>query len=84
MKSMNSVNRLVLYVNPAWHREGLHMPFLNPWWGNPVGEASILTKQMLDAHSFDTEYYTITDDIKKADMVFAPYRHNWLLQFDYR
>ena len=74
--------KLYLYVHPAWRREGLHTPLLNPWWGNPVDETSIFAKQMFDTYSFDTEQYDITNDLQTADMVLAPYRHNWLLQFN--
>ena len=79
---MNSIHPLTLYVNPAWRREGIHTPLLNSWWGNPIGEESVLTKQMMDSYPFDTSYYDITDKIDNADMVLAPYKHNWLLQFD--
>lgn len=79
---MEPTSRLTLYVNPAWRRKGLHTPLLNPWWGNLTEAASILAKQMFDSYSFDTNCYTITDDLKAADMVLAPYRHNWFLQFD--
>lgn len=72
-----SAEPLQLYVNPAWRRKGLHSPLMNPWWGNPYGEESIFAKQMFDALSFDTDYYTITDDIRTADMVFVPYPHLW-------
>ena len=37
---------------------------------------------MFDSHPFDTSTYTVTDDIQQADMVFAPYRHIWLLNHD--
>ena len=79
---METINRLTLYVNPAWRRTGLHTPLLNPWWGNLTDPASALAKQMFDSYSFDTRYYAITDDLQSADMVLVPYRHNWLLQFD--
>lgn len=73
---------LRFYVNPAWRRKGLHSPFLFPFWGNPNPESSLFAKEMFDAHSFDTSLYTITDDLAQADMVFAPYRHSWLLRHD--
>lgn len=76
------INRLKLYVNPAWRRAGIHTPLLNPWWGNPYEKASIFTKQMFDAYFFNTEYYTITDDIQAADMVLPPYSHGWFLRYD--
>lgn len=79
---MKLINQLTFYVNPEWRRKGLHTPLLNPWWGNPYEESAIFSKQMFDAYSFDTSCYAITDDIEKADLVFAPYRHNWLLNFD--
>ena len=79
---MEPTNHLTLYVNPAWRRKWLHSPLLNPWWGNLTDAASALAKQMFDSYAFDTTYYAITDDMHAADMVFAPYRHNWLLQFD--
>lgn len=73
---------LRLYVNSAWKRDGLHAPLLYPFWGNPNSDASLFAKEMFDAHPFDTSLYTVTDNIKEADMVFAPYRHNWLLVYD--
>lgn len=79
---MKQISRLTLYVNPVWRRKGLHTPLLNPWWGNLTDATSILAKQMFASYSFDTDYYTITDELQAADMVLAPYRHNWLLQFD--
>lgn len=80
---MTSKTPLSFYVNPAWRRAGAHhTPLLNPWWGNPYGEESLFAKQMFDAYACDTDYYTITDDVKNADLVLAPYRHNWLLPFD--
>lgn len=79
---MISTDRLTLYVNPTWRRQGIHTPLLNPWWGNPYGKASIFAKEMFDAYTPDTACYAITDDIQKADMVLVPYRHNWLLRFD--
>jgi len=68
------VTFLRLYVNPAWRREGFFSPLLFPWWGNPVPESSLFAKELFDSFSFDTRLYGITDDITKADMVFAPYR----------
>ena len=79
---MEPISRLTLYVNPAWRRAGLHTPLLNPWWGNLTDTTSIFARQMFDSYSFDTEYYNVTDDLHASDMVLAPYRHNWLLQFD--
>ena len=79
---MTSTNRLTLYVNPMWRRGGIHTPLLYPWWGNPYPKESIFAKQMFDAYSFDTEYYTVTDDIQKADMVLPPYPHVWFLRHD--
>ncbi len=82
--SQNSVKfqPLRLYVNPAWHRGRIHTPLLNPWWGNPYEDEAIFPKQMFDAHSFDTKYYTITDDVHAADMVLPPYPHIWFLRHD--
>lgn len=76
------VDKLRLYVNPAWRREGIHSPLLNPWWGNPYPESAIFGKELFDTYEFDTKYYTITDDIQAADMVFPPYPQLWLLRHD--
>ncbi len=73
---------LTLYVHPAWRHGGLHSPLLYPFWGNPNEEVSLFAKEMFDAYQFDTALYTITEDLQKADMVFPPYRHNWLLLHD--
>lgn len=73
----------LFYVHSAWRREGgIHTPFLNPWWGNPLSESSLFTKQMFDTYAFNTECYGITDDIQKADMVLAPYPHVWFCRHD--
>jgi len=79
---MNNDAPLRLYVNPAWRRGGIFSVFMIPWWGNPYEEASALAKQTFDAYSFDTTLYTVTDDVKTADMVLAPYRHEWFLRHD--
>lgn len=79
---MTPTKRITCYVNPAWRRGGIHSPLMNPWWGNPNEESSILARQMFDTYSFNTEYYTITNDIQKADLVFAPYKHVWFLRHD--
>lgn len=79
---MSEGKSLRLYVDPAWKREGMHAPFMYPFWGNPNEESSLFAKEMFDTFSFDTSLYTIVDDISSADMVFAPYRHNWLLHKD--
>lgn len=75
-------DKLTLYVHPGWRREGIHAPLMNPWWGNPNDAASLFAKELFDSFSYDTTYYTVTDDIHKADIVFAPYRHVWLLTRD--
>lgn len=79
---MTSSNHLILYVDPKWRRREVHSPLMNPWWGNPFAEESIFPKQMFDTYMFDTSVYSITDKIQEADMVFVPYRHNWLLHSD--
>jgi Exostosin family len=79
---MTPTNRLTLYVNPLWRREGIHSPLMNPWWGNPYEKESIFAREMFDAYSFDTAYYTITEDIHMADMVFSPYPYVWFLRHD--
>lgn len=76
------MEKLILYVNPAWRREGIHSPLMNPWWGNPNEDLSLFAKEMFDANPFDTAQYDITDDLSKAEMVFPPYRHVWLLRHD--
>ena len=73
---------LMLYVNPAWNRSGLHTPLLFPFWGNPTEEASLFTKELFDSFSFDTSLYQVTDDIKEADMVLPPYKQQWFLRHD--
>lgn len=79
---MTSSSQLILYVDPKWCRQEVHSPFMNPWWGNPFEEESIFPKQMFDTYAFDTSAYSITDKIDEADIVFAPYRHGWLLNSD--
>lgn len=79
---MTPINQLKLYVNPKWRRKGIHTPLLNPWWGNPYEETSVFSKQMFDAYSLDTSYYTITEDILTAEMVLPPYPHQWFLRHD--
>lgn len=79
---MAPTHRLTLYVNPAWKREGIHSPLMNPWWGNPIAKDYIFARQMFDTYAFDTAHYTITDELPAADMVFAPYPHVWLVRHD--
>ena len=79
---MTSADRLIFYVNPLWRRQGIHTPLLNPWWGNPLTDSSLYTKELFDSYSFSTAYYAITDDLGKADMVLAPYPHVWFMRHD--
>jgi glycosyltransferase involved in cell wall biosynthesis len=79
---MESTNKLILYVNPLWRREGIHSALMNPWWGNPYGETSLFAKQLFDTYSLDTKCYAVTDDIKTAEMVLPPYPHVWFLRHD--
>ena len=76
---MVPIKPLTFYVNPAWNHRGLYSPLMYPFWGNPMVKESIFAKQFFDTYSFDTSYYTVTHDIRLADMVFAPYAHNWHL-----
>ena len=73
---------LRLYVNPAWRHGGLHTPLLNPWWGNPNEDVSLFAKEMFDTYQFDTSLYTVTDDLQQADLVLAPYKHQWFMRHD--
>lgn len=81
---MISIEPIHLYVHPSWRRKGVHSPLMQPWWGNPYEKISLFSWEMFDAYVYDASCYTLTDDIQKADMVLAPYRHNWLLRFDRR
>jgi len=73
---------LRLYVSPAWRRKGIHSPLMNPWWGNPHKGESPFAKEVFDTFSYNTACYTVTGDSAASDVVFAPYRHNWLLRHD--
>ena len=74
---------LRLYVDPAWRRAGaLHSPLLFPFWGNPTTKASLFAKEMFDTYPMNTRLFTVTEKIYEADMVFPPYRHTWLLEYD--
>ena len=80
---MSDFRMVRLYVDPAWRRAGaLHSPLLFPFWGNPTTEASLFAKEMFDSYPMDTRWYTVTEHIHEADMVFPPYRHSWLLEHD--
>ena len=80
---MSDHRMLRLYVDPAWRRAGaLHSPVLFPFWGNPTTEASLFAKEMFDSYPMDTRWYTVTEHIREADMIFPPYRHSWLLDHD--
>jgi len=80
---MSTTRILRLYVDPAWRRSGaLHSPLLFPFWGNPTTEASLFAKEMFDRYPMNTRWYTVTEKINEADMVFPPYRHSWLLEHD--
>ena len=80
---MNDSRILRLYVDPAWRRAGvLHSPLLFPFWGNPTTETSLFAKEMFDSYPMNTRWYTVTEKIHEADMIFPPYRHDWLLGHD--
>src|SRR3990167_6997498 len=73
---------LRLYVNPAWRHGGLHTPLLNPWWGNPNEDVSLFAKEMFDTYHFDPSLYAVPDDLQQADLVLAPYKHQWFMRHD--
>ena len=73
---------LRLYVDPAWQQGGAYSSLLYPFWGNPHTESAFFRKQLFDTYSFDTALYGITDDITQADMVLAPFVHQWCVQND--
>lgn len=73
---------LILYVDPSWKRDGIHSPLMQPWWGNPWGKDSLFAMQMFDAYPFNASVYALTEEEGAAELVFAPYRHNWLLKHD--
>lgn len=79
---MTTAKPITFYVHSAWRGRWIHTPLLNPWWGNPLTESSLFTKQLFDTYAYDTEYYTITENVETADVVLAPYPHSWLLQHD--
>lgn len=79
---MTPLTHLRLYVDPRWRRVGIYSPLMNPWWGNPHTGDSLFAKEFFDSYQFDTNYYSLAENSANADMVFAPYRHNWLLQHD--
>lgn len=79
---MTHDKKLLLYVDPAWRRSGVHTPLLNPWWGNPYDQSSVFAYQMFDTYSYDVSQYGITEHVEEAEAVLAPYRHNWLLLHD--
>ena len=72
-----------LYVNPAWRRiKDVPSTLLFPFWGNLIPESSFLSREFFNSFSFDTRFYGITDDITKADAVFAPYRQATIMRYD--
>ena len=71
---------ITFFVDPVWRHEGLaHIPLLFPFWGNSVTSNSPFHQALFEKYSFDTSYYSITDDPAKADMVLMPYSHNTAL-----
>lgn len=74
---MNERPFLTLYVDPAWKRERLiHSMLLNPFWGVSGAKDNVaLRTQLAKTYQFNTDYYTITDNVAKADMVCMPYSH---------
>ncbi len=74
---------LRLFVDPVWRRGSASLsPLMFPFWGNPITESALFSKEMFDAHPFDTAYYTLVERIEEANMVFPPYQHIWLVQND--
>lgn len=80
---MQKKDFLTLYVEPSWRREHLiHSMLLNPFWGvSGALDNAVLRTQLAEKHQFDTNYYGVTDDIAKADMVFMPYSHRDVRRF---
>ncbi|MEK7109348.1 MAG: exostosin family protein [Patescibacteria group bacterium] len=77
------ISFLTLYVNPAWRRiKDVPSSLLFPFWGNLIPESSFLSKEFFNSFSFDIRFYGITDDITKADAVFAPYRQATMMRHD--
>jgi len=60
----------------------MYSPLMFPFWGNPTSEDSLFSKELFDSYPFNVSDYQITDDISKAEMVFTPFRHQWLLVHD--
>jgi Exostosin family len=77
---MSTERFLTLYVNPAWKRDGVPSPLMFPFWGNPTPETNLFAKELFDTFSYDTSYYTITEEVQAADVVFLPYRYDWCLR----
>ncbi len=74
---------LRFYVNPAWRRiKDVPSSLLFPFWGNLIPESSFLSKEFFNSFSFDIRFYGVTDDITKADAVFAPYRQATMMRHD--
>lgn len=79
---MNDKHFLTLYVDPTWNRGGVWSPLLFPFWGNPIPETSLFAKELFDTFSYDTRFYTFTDDIESADAILVPYRLDWFRRKD--
>lgn len=79
---MTDSHPLHFFVDPSWRRTGAHTPLLNPWWGNPISELSLFTKQAFDSYHIEDIHYTLTPDLQSADMVLVPYPHIWCLRHD--
>lgn len=74
------MEKLLLYVDPKWQRQGLqHTPLLYPFWGSPLTPSQPFWKGLFDKRGYDTNYFTITDVPEKADMVLMPYSHTVVL-----
>jgi hypothetical protein len=59
-----------------------HIPLLYPFWGNTLDPKKTNSQHALfERHGFDTNFYSITDDISVADLLLMPYSHSIALRY---
>lgn len=71
---------ITFFIHPRWRRTDIpHIPLLYPSWGTPLIHRTPFLESLFEHYSFDTRLYSITDDVKAADMVLMPYSHRTAL-----
>jgi len=75
--------QLSLYIpKHLVRKEYNHSILLFPFWGVREGKSTPITTAIFRQQSFDTSYYSLTENSDQADYIFLPYSYWFLLKHD--